>query len=140
MTPLNGRTARMLRVASVLVPLSLILSTVAAVGGYLTSRDVQDQNDRLEEVVATLEAETVARQREGCESGDETRTLIRVVSKGGDLAVGESLIEVFPEADPALVEQLRQALDRRLTDNVNQLPGRRWDSESQRCVDVELDQ
>jgi hypothetical protein len=135
--PFNGRTALVLRLASVLVPLSLVMSAVAAVGGYVTSRDVADQNDRLEQVVADLKAENLARRESSCEAADETRQILRQLTRDGDLEVGESIIEVA-DADAGIVAQFREILGRRLTANVNQLPGRRWDPEAGECVDVEL--
>lgn len=52
--PFNGHTALLLRVAAVVVPLSLVLSAVAAVGGYLTARDVSAQADRIEAAQADI--------------------------------------------------------------------------------------
>ncbi len=144
-TPFNGHTALLMRVAAVVVPLSLLLSSVAAVGGYLTSRDVQAQNDR-------IEAEIAARQEAQCESADETRSQLRYIAKQSGITSGviggEALIAAITQTggtpDEATVETYREALTRlldpALTEIVNQLPGRRWDPESQRCVDVEPDQ
>lgn len=131
--PFNGHTKVLLMAAMVLVPLSLLLSTVAAVGGYFTSRDVAEQNDR-------LEAENLARQEAQCESADESRTVIRAMSKDSALEVGEALIEAVPDANPETVAAFRDAMNRRLTAIVNQLPGRRWDPDTGECVDVVLEE
>jgi len=144
-SPFNGHTALLLRVAAVVVPLSLLLSAVAAVGGYVTSRDVQAQNDR-------IEAESLDRQRASCEAADETRAQLRDIAKQSGITSGviggEALITAITQTggtpDETAVEAYRQALTRLLApaldDIVNQLPGRRWDPDTQSCVDVELDQ
>lgn len=92
---------------------------------------------RFDQSVAQLEAEGLARREASCEAGDETRQIIRQVTRDGDLEVGESIIEVA-DADAGIVAQFRDILGRRLTANVNQLPGRRWDAAAQECIDVEL--
>jgi hypothetical protein len=144
-SPFNGHTALLLRVAAVVVPLSLLLSSVAAVGGYLMSRDVRAQNDR-------IEAESLARQQASCEATDETRAQLRDIAKQSGITSGviggEALIAAVTQTggtpDEATVETYRRALTRlldpALTEIVNQLPGRRWDPDTQQCVDVELDQ
>lgn len=82
-------------------------------------------------------AEGLERREAACEQADELRAIIREVSRDGDLEVGEAIIDVA-DADPALVAEFRDVLGRRLTANVNQLPGRRWDEKSQECVDIEV--
>ncbi len=48
---MNG-TALMLRVASIAVPVALLLSSLSAIGAWVNSQRVAAQNDRLEEIVA----------------------------------------------------------------------------------------
>lgn len=116
----------------------LWICAITAVSGWGYQRQ-EHTNDELARQNEAIVAENLARLESSCESGDETRVLIRQVSKDGDLEVGESIIEVA-SADPEIVAQFRDVLGRRLTANVNQLPGREWDEESQTCVDVELDE
>lgn len=124
-SPFNGHTALLLRAAAVLVPLSLLVAAGAAVGALVASQQVRDENR------ARLEAQ--------CESADETRVLLRALSKDSALEVGEALIDVVPDADPETVAAFRGAMNRRLTAIVNQLPGREWDEQSQQCVDVPIE-
>ena len=136
---LRARVASLLtlRVAFWLMALSSILAGVAAITALQAQRDTSDQNDRLTQVVADLKAENLARREAACNDANESRAVIRELSKGGDLEVGESIIEVA-SADPEVVAQFRDILGRRLTANVNQLPGRRWDARTEECVDVEV--
>lgn len=53
-SPFNGHTGLLLRVAAVAVPAAVLLSAAAAVGAYLTARDVAAQNDRIEETRADV--------------------------------------------------------------------------------------
>lgn len=136
--PFNGHTALLLRVAAVVVPASLLLSAGAAFGGWLNSQDVRDQQDR-------LAAEIAERQQASCEAGDDTRALIRRMARDAPLEVGEAIIEVAGRdsndepPDPEVIDQFREAMQRRLDGIVNQLPARRWDPEAGECVDVPLD-
>lgn len=127
-SPFNGRTALLLRVAAVAVPVSLLLSAGAAVGALVASRQVADENRD--------------RREASCAAGDETRTILRQLSKDSALEVGEAIIEVAgggdEPPDPEVVRQFRAVMDRRLTAIVNQLPGREWDSAAQECVDIPL--
>ena len=52
--PFNGHTALLLRVAAVVVPLSLLVSAGAAFGGWRTAQDVADQQQRLNETRADV--------------------------------------------------------------------------------------
>lgn len=99
--------------------------TAASGWGYL----------RQERITDDIEAENLARREAACVDADDSRAIIRQLSKDSPLEVGEALIEVLPEADPEVVEAFRSAMDRRLTTIVNQLPQRMWDERTQECVD-----
>lgn len=60
---------------------------------------------------------------ETCRRGNETRALIRDITKDASMAAGEALIDVAG-ADDETVANYRQTLDRRLTDVVSRLGSR----------------
>ena len=99
--PFNGRTALVLRLAAVLVPLSLVLSSVAAVGGYVTSRHVADQNHR-------LEAEIEAREVQSCARVNESRGDLR--SAFVDTLTDNLVAAAENPPDPARVKAYRSRL------------------------------
>lgn len=95
--PFNGHTALLMRVAAVLVPLSLLVSAGAAFGGWVNSQDVRRQNDRLERVVDDLEAERQDREQATCEGTLEARAeqrdmWVRVLQRAG---VDEPTIDIL---------------------------------------------
>ena len=83
-----------------------------------------------------IEAENLARREAACADANESRGTIRQLSKDAPLEVGEALIEVAPNAKPEVVQAFREAMDRRLTTIVNQLPNRHWDARIEECVDA----
>lgn len=101
--------------------------------------------DGLERQQEALEAEIEARRISSCEAGNDTRALIRRMSRDAPLEVGEAIIEVASREgneeppDPAVIDQFREVMARRLEGIVNQLPARRWDPEAGECVDIPLD-
>lgn len=106
--------------------------------------ELAQQNERLTQVVADLEAENLARRKDACGQADETRAIQRRTNKDSVLEYGEVIIEVASGADtppdPAVIAALREVGERRVSAIVNQLPGRRWDPDAQECVDVPIDQ
>jgi hypothetical protein len=130
-------TPVLLKLAAVVVPLSLLLAAWASLAAWQAQRDLKE--------------EIAARQVASCEAGNETREILR--GMGYDVGVtsgvtgGEALITVAEQSgdgtDPETIEAYRQALtaqlDPALTDIVNRLPARRWDPERGECVDVPLE-
>jgi hypothetical protein len=120
------------------------ISAVSGVGW----RNQEDTNRELERQNAALVAENLARREAGCEAGDETREIIRTIGLQVGIASGvtggEAIIKVASGGDsppePEVIEAYRRALtellEPALTDIVNQLPARRWDPETQECVDA----
>lgn len=72
----NGRTVLLLRLAAVLVPLSLLLSSAAAVGAVVTSQRLEaERHDRCVESRADVQAAFVA-VAEDLDADDETRDVV----------------------------------------------------------------
>lgn len=92
---------------------------------------------RQERIIKDQQEEAISRRESACEDGDDSRAIIRQMSKDSALEVGEALIEVAGgDADPEVIAQFRQVINRRLDTIVNQLPSRRWNPAKQECVDV----
>jgi hypothetical protein len=122
----------------------LWICTISAVSGA-GWRHQEHTNRELERQNAALSAEIDERREAGCVSSNDTRDLIRRMSRDAPLEVGEAIIEVSTAQDdgtppdPAVIDQFRAAMARRLEGIVNQLPARRWDPDTGTCVDVPLD-
>lgn len=61
---------------------------------------------------------------ETCRRGNETRELIRGITKEASLAAGEALIDASGADDPRAIERYRLVLDERLTEVVSRLGSR----------------
>jgi len=104
-------------------------------------------NERLAAQSAQIVVDREAAAKASCDGGDQVRALIRQIGKDvgitSGVTGGEAIIEIAPNADPAVVAAYRAALpkllDPALTGIVNTLPGRHWDAKTGRCVDVPLD-
>lgn len=105
-------------------------------------------NDRSDERAEDRQA--LADAEAACDSANDTRATLRVISKESGITSGvtggEALITTIQQAggtlSPETVETYRQVLtellDPALTAIVNQLPARRWDPDTETCVDVEV--
>lgn len=59
-----------------------------------------------------------------CRNANETRAVIRQITKEASMAAGEALIEVAAGADDETIALYRRSLDRRLTEVVSRLGSR----------------
>lgn len=65
-----------------------------------------------------------AESETACRNANETRAVIRDITKDASMAAGEALIEVASGANAETIALYRQALDKRLTDVVSRLGDR----------------
>lgn len=59
-----------------------------------------------------------------CHRANDTRAVLRALTKDANTESGEALVDVFPNAPAERVEQYRERLDRRLTVVVSRLKDR----------------
>jgi uncharacterized protein HemX len=123
--------------------LGVLLCAVAGLGALGWWNDRRDDQADKRQAVAAAQA--------ACESGNETRATLREISKETGITSGQTggealitaLQELGRDVSPEAIETYRQVLDDlldpALTEIVNRLPGRRWDPDTQTCVDVPVD-